>query len=100
MFRTETEESLYHLFEERASEVRAQHASELWQAVMAATANPITAGTRALFLHWSDAEHVQLVGDWTYWQPSTPIAPRDRAHNSTTQYSSSPRMRACSTNSS
>ncbi|RMF34275.1 MAG: hypothetical protein D6747_05185 [Chlorobiota bacterium] len=73
MFRTETEESLYHLFEERASEVRAQHASELWQAVMAAAANPITAGTRALFLHWSDAEHVQLVGDWTYWQPSAPM---------------------------
>lgn len=73
MFRTDSEESLYHLFEERTSQVRAQQASELWQTVLAAKANPITARTRALFLHWSDAARVQLVGDWTYWQPSAPM---------------------------
>lgn len=73
MHPTETEETLYHLFEERTSSVRAQQAEQLWQSVLAAKANPITVGNRALFLHWNDAQSVQLVGDWTFWQPSAPM---------------------------
>lgn len=73
MHPTETEKTLYHLFEERTGSVRAQQAEQLWQSVLAAKANPITVGNRALFLHWSDAHSVQLVGDWTFWQPSAPM---------------------------
>jgi enterochelin esterase-like enzyme len=73
MLRTETEETLYHLLDKRSDALRAQHAEELWLAVLSAKANPVTMGTRALFVHWSDEEPIQLVGDWTYWQPSAPM---------------------------
>ncbi|MCS6999994.1 MAG: alpha/beta hydrolase-fold protein [Bacteroidota bacterium] len=73
MLLTKAEELLFHLFEEHAANVRAQQAEELWHAILHARANPITHGTRALFLHWAEAEMVQLVGDWTFWQPSAPM---------------------------
>jgi len=67
------EETLYELLEERAEDVRTLQAKQLWESVLAAKANPITTGSRALFLHWSAAATVQLVGDWTFWQPSAPM---------------------------
>jgi enterochelin esterase family protein len=73
MRRTVTEETLYGLLHEHAVDVRLQQALQLWEAVLAAKANPITSGSRALFLHWSEASTVQLVGDWTFWQPSAPL---------------------------
>ncbi len=73
MIRTVTEQNLYALFLEHADDARAQHAEMLWESVLAAKANPVTVGTRALFLHWSAASSVQVVGDWTYWQPSAPM---------------------------
>jgi hypothetical protein len=73
MRRTVTEETLYGLLHEHAVDVRLQQALQLWEAVLAAKANPITSGSRALFLHWTEASTVQLVGDWTFWQPSAPL---------------------------
>ncbi|MCX8051471.1 MAG: alpha/beta hydrolase-fold protein [Chlorobi bacterium] len=68
-----TESALYELFEEHSSSLRARRAEQLWRTIYDAKSNPITIGTRALFVHWSQADSVQLVGDWTYWQPSAPM---------------------------
>ncbi|MCX7930273.1 MAG: alpha/beta hydrolase-fold protein [Chlorobi bacterium] len=68
-----TEQALFSLLEHRSESERYQHAQQLWNEVLTAKANPLTAGKRALFLHWSSAETVQLVGDWTFWQPSMPM---------------------------
>lgn len=67
------EQRLFSLLKEENHEFRRAKALQLWQEVYMYRMQPIATDDRALFLFYGKAESVHLVGDWSFWQPNTPL---------------------------
>jgi len=67
------EERLFGLLKEHDLDKRRLKAQSLWMDVVTTKQQPVTIDNRALFLFHGKAQHVTLVGDWSYWQPNTSL---------------------------
>jgi enterochelin esterase-like enzyme len=65
------EDMLFHLLAEHHADTRRHAAVELYEHLRREQSLPLVYGDHAIFLYHGPAQHVSLVGDWTYWQPAT-----------------------------
>ncbi len=65
------ERRLFALLKESHAETRRIRARELWHDVQQSQQQPVCIDNRALFLFHANAKRVELVGDWSYWQPAS-----------------------------
>ncbi len=68
---SDVEHRLFALLKEPDAQRRAEQARQLWAEVGRSQAQPVTIDNRALFLYHGQAERVEIVGDWSYWQPAS-----------------------------
>ncbi len=68
---SDVEHRLFALLKETHPEQRRALASHLWSDVQRSQQQPVTIDNRALFLFHGAAKRVEVVGDWSYWQPAS-----------------------------
>lgn len=70
---SDIEKRLFALLTENDHEKRRDAAWQLWKDVVQYRHQPVAIENRALFLYHGQAQHVMLVGDWSFWQPNTTL---------------------------
>ncbi len=68
---SDVEHRLFAVLKESNHEKRRELAQGLWSDIQRSQQQPVAIDNRALFLYYGKAQRVEVVGDWSFWQPAS-----------------------------